>query len=479
MEVRPSPHGSADPQAEVERLRRQLEQEHARRVAAESLGEKATAELYESVRELRSAQTELIERADQSRLVNELARSLRQDLDSQQLVNRAAEAVGRATNADRCEVLIIDAEPTSAVRGSWSTSEEAAALPSPESFVELPEVLTTLMIEAAQRLGPIQIDHIEEDERFDPGEAAELVAALGIRALAAVPVAVGDEVVGWMMLQSIVPRPWLARELGICESLSHDLVASLIQVRAFEDQRESVRRLQELDHDKDAFISTVSHELRTPLTSIVGYLELMSDGGMGVLTDELSQGVQIIERNVGRLRALVEDLLQHSAYDAGKVRLDLQPLDLAEMVEECRQNLAPAIAERQLVLEVHSDLALPQVLGDREQLERVVLNLLSNAVKFSHEGHRIDVRLGADTGADTGAVVLAVSDTGIGIPAEEQERIFSRFFRSSLAVTGEIQGTGLGLSLVQTVVDWHHGTVEVESVEGQGTTVTVTLPQAT
>ena len=350
MELMPSPTGSADPEAELLRLRRELERERSRRLAAESRGEQATAELYASLRELRSAQTELIERADQSRMVAELARLLREDLDSQHLVNRAAEVVGRATTADRCEVLLVDAEPTSAVRGSWCASDEAASLPSPQSFVALPEVLTTLMLEAAQDLSPVQIDHIDEDERFDPEAAAEVVAALGIRALAAVPVAVGDEVVGWMMLQSIVPRPWQPGELAICESLSHDLVASVIQVRAFEHQRESVRRLQELDHAKDAFISTVSHELRTPLTSIVGYLELISEEGLGPLTEELSRGVRIIERNVARLRALVEDLLQHSAYDAGKVNLDVRPFDLAGLLADCAQNLAPAMAERRLVL---------------------------------------------------------------------------------------------------------------------------------
>jgi two-component system phosphate regulon sensor histidine kinase PhoR len=466
--------GSADPIAEVRRLRRQLAQERARRQMAESVGERATADLTQSVRELRSAQVDLLERSDQSRVVDELARALRQDLDSAELVNRAAESVGRATAVDRCDVLLVDAELYAAVEGTWSSSRETAELPRPGSFVELPEGLNALLLETAQQLAPLQIDHVEQDARIDAEDAVEIVEVLGAQALAAVPIAFGDELVGWLLLQSVQPRTWQARELAVSQGLSHDLVSSLMQVQAFEQQRESVRRLEELDRAKDAFISTVSHELRTPLTSIVGYLEMLTEGGMGQLDEGVSQGVAIIERNVGRLRLLVDDLLTLSAYDAAQVRLDLRPTDLAAVVEECRVALVPVAAAKGLELVVVAESGLPPALADRTQIERVVLNLLSNAVKFSHDHEVVTLRLDHE-GSE---VVLRVEDTGIGIPAEEQERLFSRFFRSSLAVADEIQGTGLGLSLVQAVVDWHDGTVDVESVEGQGTTVTIRLPQA-
>lgn len=466
--------GSADPMAEVRRLRRQLARERARRQAAESIGERATEDLYDSVRELRTAQVELLESADQTRVVNDLSRALRQDLDSAQLVNRAAESVGRATAVDRCDVLLVDEHLYSAVQGTWSSSQEHANLPRPQSFVDLPEALTSLLLEAAQQLTPLQIEHIDEDERLEAAGASEIFEALGVRALAAMPIAVGDEVVGWLLLQSVLPRAWQARELAISGGLSHDLVSSLIQVHALEQQRESVRQLEELDRAKDAFVSTVSHELRTPLTSIVGYLEMLSEGGMGKLEDGVSQGVAIIERNVGRLRELVEDLLSVSAYDAAEVQLDLRATDLASVVAECHQALVPSIHDRHLEVAIVTEPGLPAALADRTQIERAVLNLLSNAIKFSHDGGRVTIRIRPEASQ----VVLSVTDTGIGIPVEEQGRLFSRFFRSSLAMADEIQGTGLGLTLVQSIVDWHEGTVEVDSAEGEGTTVTVRLPQA-
>ena len=167
-----------------------------------------------------------------------------------------------------------------------------------------------------------------------------------MRSLAAVPVAMGDEVVGWVIVQSVVPRAWEPRELAICAGLSHDLVSSLMQVRAFEQQRESMQRLQQLDRAKDTFISTVSHELRTPLTSIVGYLEVMNEAAWARSPEGVSAGLSVIERNAVRLRDLVEDLLTLSAYDAEVVRLDPQPVNLAGLVTRVPAGARPGSRPR-------------------------------------------------------------------------------------------------------------------------------------
>jgi two-component system phosphate regulon sensor histidine kinase PhoR len=474
MDLIHTPTGSADPVAEVRRLRRELRRERARRLAAESVGDRASADLYDSVLEMRSAQADLLEHPGQDGVVNALHSALTEDLASGQLVNRAAESVGRAIAVDRCDVLSVDDQLYSTVQGTWCATEDIARLPRARSFVDLPESLTTLLIEAAQRGEPLQVDHVQDDPRLGSEGAAEIFDALGIRSLVATPVAMGDEVVGWMIVQSVAARTWEPRELAICAGLSHDLVSSLMQVRAFEQQRASLARLQELDRAKDTFISTVSHELRTPLTSIVGYLEVMAEGGMGPLPQGVDAGLSVIERNAVRLRDLVEDLLTISAYDADVVRLDRQQVNLAGLVRECRQAIAPVATEKRIDLRVVAERGLPPITADRSHLQRVVANLLGNALKFSRRGGRVTVRVAADDDN----VVLTVADTGIGIPAEEQDSVFGRFVRSSRSVAEEIQGAGLGLALVQTVVEWHGGTVEVDSVEAEGTTVTVRLPKA-
>jgi signal transduction histidine kinase len=468
-----SPPGAADPVAEVRRLRRELRRERALRAAAESAETRTGAELLESVRELQAAQADLLDHPGQP-AATELHQALTEDLTSGHLVNRLAESVGRAIGADRCDVLPVDAERYSSVQGTWSETEAVARLPRARSFVDLPEPVTTLLIEAAQLRTPLQVDHVHGDPRLDAAAAREIVDALGVRSLAAVPVAMGDEVVGWVIVQSVVPRRWEPRELAVCAGLSHDLVSSLMQVRVFEQQRESMDRLRELDRAKDAFVSTVSHELRTPLTSIVGYLEMMTDGALGELPEGVRAGFSVIERNAVRLRDLVEDLLIISAYDADEVRLEREPVDLAGVVHEARTALRPLASDQRVAVRLHAERDLPPVHVDRAHLERVVHNLIGNAVKFSHPGGCVTLRLGNDDDE----VVLSVTDTGIGIPTGEQDQVFRRFFRSSLSQAGEIQGAGLGLALVRTVVEWHGGTVEVDSAESRGTTVTVRLPRA-
>ena len=227
---------------------------------------------------------------------------------------------------------------------------------------------------------------------------------------------------------------------------------------------------RELDRMRDAFVATVSHELRTPLTSISGFLEMMLDEQEG-LGDAGLTYLDVIRRSTERLHHLVEDLLLIAQIEAHRVELDLSIVDLSGLVQASVEALRPAAAEKGIELEVLTDHA-GVVRGDPHRLTQVLDNLVSNAVKFTEEGGTVTVSIASNGGSAT----LVVADTGIGIPADELGKVFSRFFRASTATQRTISGTGLGLAISRALVEQHGGTISLESVEGEGTRVTVTLP---
>jgi PAS domain S-box-containing protein len=258
------------------------------------------------------------------------------------------------------------------------------------------------------------------------------------------------------------------------EDITERLETEARLVETLEAERQAVDQLREVDRVKDAFVSSVSHELRTPITSILGYTEMLEEGGYGELAPAQLDAVQRVRTNSSRLLSLISELLTLSRVEDDGIGLADQVVDLAEVVGTGVALLAPTVARRDIELTVAVPGAPVPLRGDREMLERVVINLTDNAVKFTPDGGRVTVAL---TEQDD-AVVLEVSDTGIGVPASEQQRLFDRFFRSSLAQQHAIPGSGLGLPIAHKIVERHGGTMEVDSQVGVGSTFRVRLPAA-
>jgi signal transduction histidine kinase len=227
---------------------------------------------------------------------------------------------------------------------------------------------------------------------------------------------------------------------------------------------------RELDRMRDAFVATVSHELRTPLTSISGFLEMMQDEEEG-LGASGRRYLEVIRRSTERLHSLVEDLLLIAQIEAKRIELKLDAIDVAELATRAVEAARPSAGEKKVAIDLVSDHP-PAALGDRARLTQVIDNLVSNAVKFTDEGGSVTVTVNG--GGD--AVELVVTDTGIGVPQDEQAQVFSRFFRSSNATRRAIPGTGLGLAISRALVEQHGGTIVFSSREGEGTSVTVRLP---
>jgi signal transduction histidine kinase/HAMP domain-containing protein len=230
---------------------------------------------------------------------------------------------------------------------------------------------------------------------------------------------------------------------------------------------------REAERVKEEFFALVSHELRTPLTAVLGYVELVLAEHSHPDADHAEQHrhLEIVERNAQRLLRLVGDLLFAAQVESGSLLLDPGVVELAQITREAVEAARPRAEDAGILLTAQID-PLPPTVGDRDRLTQVLDNLISNALKFTPGGGRVEVRIGA-VGEDAR---LQVSDTGVGVPQEEQSRLFDRFFRASNATSRAVPGVGLGLMIVRAIVAAHGGTIAVASEVGAGTTFTVRLP---
>ncbi|MFW6158911.1 MAG: GAF domain-containing protein [Planctomycetota bacterium] len=253
-----------------------------------------------------------------------------------------------------------------------------------------------------------------------------------------------------------------------------------------------VTRQRELDRMKSDFVAVVSHELRTPLTSIKGFVSNLLDGVEGELTDGQQQSLLRMMKNLDRLSRLINDLLDLSKLEAGQMQLRRAPLDVAETVESIVAVFEPGAATKDVTLELElDDDGLPVLWADADRLDQVLTNLLGNALKFTPEGGTISVRPQyeppepADRIAPApcrspisgeGHVVIAVTDTGPGLPQGDLERVFDKFYQADHSMTRKTGGTGLGLPICKEIAEKHGGTIRAESAPGAGATFVLELP---
>lgn len=234
-----------------------------------------------------------------------------------------------------------------------------------------------------------------------------------------------------------------------------------------------ITREVEADRAKSEFVSTVSHELRTPLTSIKGYTDLIHAGAVGPINENQQRFLGIIKNNADRLTALINDLLDISRIESGRVKLKMESYHLEVILNEVADSMRQQIERKGLRFELDIPPDLPEVMGDRMRLTQIMTNLISNAFKYTDEGW---VRVSLC--ALEGAIRLDVADSGIGISSEDHSRIFERFYRADTPVMDGRGGTGLGLAITKELVEMHGGRLWVKSEVGVGSTFTLVLPAA-
>jgi PAS domain S-box-containing protein len=232
----------------------------------------------------------------------------------------------------------------------------------------------------------------------------------------------------------------------------------------------------EVDRLKSEFVATVSHELRTPMTSIKGYVEILLMGAAGTLSAQQTHFLDIVKSNTERLAVLVNDLLDISRIEAGRVTLALQALDLREVADDVIATLSRRMQEENRPMQIDLDMPpdLPRVLGDPERVRQIIDNLMENAYQYTPEGGHIVLRMRQVDGN----VQIDIQDNGIGIPQDEQKRVFERFYRGEDPLVLATSGTGLGLAIVKYLVEMHNGRIWLESsgIRDEGSVFSFTLP---
>ena len=231
-------------------------------------------------------------------------------------------------------------------------------------------------------------------------------------------------------------------------------------------------RLQELDRLKSAFVSIVSHELRTPMTSIKGLVENMMDGLTGTLSERQSFYLGRVKHNIERLTRMINDLLDLSRIEAGKMDLQLGPVNMGSLTREVVELLLPLAQEHHLTLHAQIIDPIPLLYADRDKLIQILTNLITNAIKFTEPSGTVTVEVQQQ---EDGSVGTCVQDTGSGIPLEEQQTIFDRFYRGQTAEV-KARGAGLGLAITKSLVELHGGHIWVTSTPGEGSRFTFRIP---
>jgi signal transduction histidine kinase len=336
------------------------------------------------------------------------------------------------------------------------------------------------------------------------------VAREGIRSTLILPLLVGGNAVGSLILDSRTLGAYTQDHVTLLSGFTEPLASAVrnaqlhAQVVRYAKDLEGLveartRELQvanghlaEASRHKSAFLANMSHELRTPLNAILGFSELLRDQTGGPLTAKQARFVDHIHASGQHLLVLISDLLDLSKVEAGKLILHPEPFNLSEALAAAVQEIQPMADTKQLTLTLDADSAPATLTADPIRFKQILYNLLSNAVKFTPDGGRITVTAShvrcaqcreqgaVECAVDAESVVkLAVTDTGIGIAAEDIAKLFRRFTQLETATTKPFQGCGLGLALTKQLVELHRGTITVASAgPGQGSTFTVCLQQA-
>jgi len=418
-------------------------------------------------KELEARTGELTRSVEKLTALGEVSRAVSSTLDIETvlatIVSRASQLAGGAgcsifeydAGAERFELRAThnyDAEFVEALRGTPLRRGEG------------------LMGRAAEMREPVQVSDIAKPGAYQSSVRDTLIR-FGYRALLAVPLVREDQIIGSLSFNRKAPGDFLPEVVDVLRTFATQSALAIQNARLFREIADKSAQLEAASRHKSEFLANMSHELRTPLNAIIGFSEVLTERMFGELNEKQDEYLKDIHASGQHLLSLINDILDLSKIEAGRMELERSEFDLPSAIQNALILVRERASRRRITLGSTIDERLGALDGDERKVKQVLLNLLSNALKFTPEGGRIDV--GARL--DDHVAEISVADTGIGIASADQEAVFEEFRQVGTA-DKKAEGTGLGLALSRRFIELHGGKIWVESEVGAGSTFTFTLP---
>ena len=428
------------------------------------------------IAQLRTFANQAVIAIQNTRLVSEIKEALEQQTataeilkvisasptDTRPVFQAIAERAGRICEANDARVLLVDGDKLTYVAG----------------FGHLPDAPPSRTIERGFVSGravidrePVQVeDVLAVPQEFPTAQGTS--RPVGIRTILAVPLMREGQAVGAIVLRRTEVRPFSEQQIELLKTFADQAAIAIENVRLFREIQEKSAQLEVANKHKSEFLANMSHELRTPLNAIIGFSEALIDKLFGDLTDKQLEYQKDIHQSGKHLLSLINDILDLSKIEAGRMELELSSFHLPTAISNAVTLIRERALRHGIALGVEIDPRLGDFQADERKVKQILLNLLSNAVKFTPDGGRVDL----SATMDTDKVEIAVKDTGVGIASEDQASLFEEFKQLGRDSSRKAEGTGLGLALTKRLVELHGGQILVDSAVGKGSTFRVFLP---
>jgi PAS domain S-box-containing protein len=415
--------------------------------------------------ELRQRTADLGRSVGELRALGEVSQAVNSTLDLETVLSTIVSKAVQLSATEAGTIYVFDeVRQEFRLRATYGMNDELiGALANQHIGLDEPSIAAAI----AQR-EPTQVADLKDQ----PATALnEIISRSGYRALLLAPLLRGQDIVGLLVVRRGPPGAFPKSTADLLQTFADQSAVAIQNARLFSEIEEKGKELAEASQHKSQFLANMSHELRTPLNAILGYTELIADGIYGQQSDKMLGVLKRLESNGKHLLGLINDVLDLSKIEAGQLALELSDYSLEDIAQTVRSTLEPLAADKKLAFKVVVAAKLPPGRGDGRRLTQVLINLVGNAIKFTDVGE-----VAITAAATDGSFHLSVCDTGPGISAADQAKLFQEFQQADNAVTRKKGGTGLGLAISKRIIEMHGGKIWVESQLGQGSTFAFTLP---